>query len=607
LESKSLARLFASFLFLLLCSLVWAGSFGRFGFTDVPKPPNWKFKEDGLKPLFESSDTLYFEGTVKSWKPTSVQASYATYALITEGKAPTRARINLFCPGPELLFEKGFALNFRSLAAPRLSWRDGSVGEEVEAAKSKWVAISYQDSQPPVLISFIGPPPAVIITGSAGDWTLKTVGEDYRGWVRFSLPLGVRALTTRRADMLGLMVKTILDHEAFWSGPSPMPISLDVENQKEAVMATWRFSERRAVVPFAAFLARRGGYAVQVLSGIREIPAPTNEGPLAYVDGKELKIKFPVMTLPRGRSLVGQFSENWKPPVADPSKPFSLFNAAISSVVAARPKFYPNGLIGLLDQYLEKQPFEPEPVTKSPMPYKNDGPSVSTAAFFALLQQGVTVSEGVNTRPNALYSSLIWSRDVQTWRFESVEDSKLRRRSMALVAVAGALSADPRMKLDAAMLEAGLVAERALSLWLGVKKPTPLIEPIEQIRRRLFKPGEKFITKREPVLPMLVNPVRVLIGPPLSAKNVADGYAVKWIAPDLKSQRLVLQSPQELEFFAGPGLKEVVVQESKMKGRYELTLRAAKPGAAELKIRVIGAKPILLPPAPQVIYNEVLR
>jgi hypothetical protein len=163
------------------------------------------------------------------------------------------------------------------------------------------------------------------------------------------------------------------------------------------------------------------------------------------------------------------------------------------------------------------------------------------------------------------------------------------------------------MKLDAAMLEAGLVAERALSLWLGVKKPTPLIEPIEQIRRGLFKPGEKFITKREPVLPMLVNPVRVLIGPPLSAKNVADGYAVKWIAPDLKSQRLVLQSPQELEFFAGPGLKEVVVQESKMKGRYELTLRAAKPGAAELKIRVIGAKPILLPPAPQVIYNEVLR
>jgi hypothetical protein len=163
------------------------------------------------------------------------------------------------------------------------------------------------------------------------------------------------------------------------------------------------------------------------------------------------------------------------------------------------------------------------------------------------------------------------------------------------------------MKLDAAMLEAGLVAERALSLWLGVKKPTPLIEPIEQIRRRLFKPGEKFITKREPVLPMLVNPVRVLIGPPLSAKNVADGYAVKWIAPDLKSQRLVLQSPQTLEFSAGPGLKEVVVQESKTKGRYELTLRAAKPGAAELNIRVIGAKPILLPPAPQVIYNEGLR
>lgn len=557
--------------------------------------------------MFEGSDTVFFEGSISSWKVASAQASFATYALDSSERAPSRVKINLFSPGSEFLFDRSFVLKFRTIAAPRLSWSEGSVGEEVESAKSKWIAISYQDSQPPILLCFLGNPPVLMITGSAGDWTLKTVGPDYKGWVRFSLPLGVRALTTRGADMLGLMVKTIVDNEEFWSGPSPVPISLKVENQKEAVLATWGFSEPRAVVPFAAFLARRGGYAVQILSRIKEIPAPTNEGPLAHLEGKELKIRFPVMTLPRGRSLVGQFSENWKPPVADPLNSFSLFNAAMSSVVAARPKNYPNGLLSLLDKFLEKQPFLPEPVTRSPLPYQSEGQSVAEAASYALMQQAVTVSEGVNTRPNALYTSLIWSRDVQTWRLHSVEDQKLRRRATAWVAIAGAMSADPRMKLDAAMLEAGLVAERALSLWNGIKKPTPMTEPVELIRRRLFKPGDKFTTKREPVLPMLVNPVRVLIGPPVSAKNVADGYVIRWNAPDPKPQRLILQSPQNLEFSAGTGMSEVTLKTSREKGRYELLLIAKKAGPTEVKVRVIGAKPILLPPAPQVIYTEQIR
>ncbi len=598
-----MARRFANcILLLLVCALGQAADFGRFGYRSTPNMPGWQITSEGLKPRFPRSDTLYFTTPVTKWLVATVRAHEASYTLVGGGTGPTRIRANLFAPGPEMLFERGFSLKVTSLQAPLLSWAEGSVGEGVETPRSRWLAMSYQDSQPPVLFCFLNEPVSLKVVGRPGDWVLEVVGDPYKKWVRFALPLGVRALTTTDASALGAMVQSIKSHESFWRGPSPVLKKLTATSETDAVTGTWQFSGPNAVVPIGAFLARKGGYNVQLTTEVREVSAPSDEGPVAYTPETTLSIRFPVLNLPRGRSITAG-SRAWRAAVPITSKPFSIFNSALGGLLAPRAKSLPDLQRSAMDDYLERIVFTEEPNTGAQLPFSPDGAGAGEAAMFSLLQQTLSAGDGVNTRPNALFTSLLWARDSLSWDLPMIADPKIRRRAAAVAAIAGALSADPKMKLDGAMFQAGLAAERGLGLWQGRTPPELLLEPVESMRQRLFKAPE--LPKREPILPMLVNPVRVLIGPPLTANNTTTGYRLSWIADKPGIQKLVLTSPQGMSFTTRMNAKldYIVMNDPE---RYELQLFVAKRGEVLLDISTEGT-PIKLPPTADIIYTEAMH
>lgn len=579
-----------------------AAEFGRFGYANLPTIPGWQVSLQGIKPKFARSDELGFDTVVSKCLVAQIKSHEASYTLVGGGKGPTRMRVNLFAPGPELLFERGFRMKLSTLQPPLLSWGEGSVGDGVETPKCRWLALSFQDSQPPILMTFLNEPAALRLTGKTGDWTLETVGE-YKKWVRFALPLGVRAWTTTDASALGEMVKMIHANEPFWAGPSPVLKSVTATSDTDSVTGTWRFSGPNAVVPLAAFLARRGGYNVQVLTPIKEIPAPTNEGPVAYTSETFLTIRFPVLNLPRGRSLTAG-NPAWKSAVPNSTKLFSVFNSGMAAMVAPRSIELPEQLRASLEAYLSSAPFSVEPNTKTQLPFTPTGQGAGEAAMYSLLQQALLCGEGLNTRPNPLFISLLWARDSVSWQLPMIQEPRIRRRASAVASIAGALSADPKMRLDGAMFQAGLAAERGLSLWLGAQPPATFLEPMDEFRARLYKAPE--LPKREPVLPMLVNPIRLLIGPSISANNTATGYLLRWNAERTGPQKLLIQSPQELTFAAKSNLVFSALA-MKSPNQYLLYGNVARKGPTVLEVTVRGGKPIKLPPISDIIYTETIR
>lgn len=602
---KFWARLFVSVAAIGLIHLAPAEGFGRFGYSKIPTIPNWRLEEDGIRPKFQAADLLRFDGgKILKWRPVNVSSSEASYEFVTSGSSPTKMRMNLFAAGPEFLFQQGFKIRSSALQPPLISWNEGSVGPDVESAPSRWAAISYQDSQPPVILCFLEGTPSLIVTGKPGNWLISVAKGEYKRWVRFGLPLGVRALTTTGAASLGAMVTNIRDHLDFWISPSPKLLSVKAINETDAVTGVWTFNIPNAVVPYAAVLAKRAGYNVQVNSEVKVVSSPTDEGPMFYATGKEIRLRFPMLSLPRGRSLTAGTGK-WVAPIADPKKPFSIFNAAIASMCAARPADFPEKSGAVLSKYLENVPFIHEPITDAMLPFQPNGSGAGEAAFYSLLQQCLAASNGLNAKPNGLFTSLVWAIDSHSWQLQMIQDPKIRRRTSAVAALAGAMSSDPNMRLNAGILEAGLVAERGLFSWQGIKQPPKLIEPMENLRRRLFKPRDN-LPKREPILPMLVNPYRVLIGPPMEAKHVEGGYHVTWIAKKAGKQKIVFQSPVPIELDSVRNIADFVVDDVPDL-RTEVEVTVSKPGPVVLQIKPLEGKQFRLPPTPSIVYSEVYQ
>ncbi|MBL8060420.1 MAG: hypothetical protein JNK63_06855 [Chthonomonas sp.] len=575
-----------------------AADFGRFGFGPTPKIPGWDFSFEGIKAAFASSDRLVFETPIQAAQPREVQAHEASFALVGGGQAPTRLRVNLFAPGPEFLFERGFKLKCRSLSAPLLSWAEGSVAEGVETPKGRWVAISFQDSQPPILLTMLDEPASIIVTGRAGDWTIATVSP-YRKWIRLALPVGVRAWTTTDAAALGAMVKQIRSNGMFWTGPSPVLQRIEAVNGPGYVDGIWTFSGPNAVVPFAAFLARRGGYGVQIQSKIKEIAAPSDEGPVAYVPEKTLRLRFPMLTVPAGRSLVSG------PATISSSVPdgahYALFERAMQSLMAPRPDELELSLAKTFEQYLANSELVKIPNTQSRLSFHPNGQGATEAGFMALVEQAL--STNVHRKPGGVLSTLTWARDSLSWELPMIEDPSIRRRTWALASISAGLSTDPRTRLDGAMMHAGLCAERGHAAWMGGEKVQTFLEPMDEFRHRLYRAPE--LPKREPLLPLLVNPVRVLDGPPIVATNVAQGYHLQFSAPRPGQYSIVLQSPQVLKFFSTAHARVTAMKSPE--GRYDLAVGVRSPGKISFGVKVVGAKPITLPKYVPIGYTEKVR
>jgi len=575
---------------LALAGPAFPQAFGRFGYVEIPRWPGWEITSTGLKPQAPSSDQLRFSEPIKSWKPVQTSEIAQSSILVSGPGAPTKARFNLLSAGPSFYFTSGVQLGLGSTGSPFLSWGEGSVDAGVPTPNSKWVLLSYRDSQPPILIVFEGTPGALKITGKPGNWLVKTDGV-YQGWVRFVLPLGLKSAPTNSASSLGELGNAIKPNLEVLTQPAPNLLSLDIRDDLAGIDATFRFDRPGSLVPFALQAAPIGGYPLKLGTNLTATGIELPAGPIFTCPSKELKVRFPIKRIPTGRGLgigtpelppLGTVSALDVPSVAE----LALEN--LTGFRDVKTKLEGERVVG---QFLQEVASVKEPATGQSFLFGASGSGLDLAAAHALLMQGLSVSSQASSEGNSLLTSLVWRRDWLTWQFEGV-DPLVARRASALVALAGALCPEPARRLDAAMFQAGIAAARGLAILRSRKSGTPeekLIEPYGDVRRSLFSlaPSGK---AEDLFVRQLLSEIRVFGDSSLTLQPATGHTWLRWEAGGTSQISIILAAGYPLTFENGNLAGFEVVQAL---GFTQLKVRATQPGPVEVKLRLPSfAKPL---------------
>lgn len=512
--------------------------------------PGLSLDAEGFGSTHPAADRLRFEHRSLIWVAQQTTEWGQTVTLTGASGAPAKARANLWAEGLELYFRAGIRLRFSSISPPYLTWSEGSVGPGVPTPKAGWCALSFRDAQPPLVFAFQGGEAGLVLEGRSGDWILRSDGA-YQGWVRVVAPLGVVPHAANSARALGELVAQIRPWAEAWREPAPSLVSSEVIDSPTAVEVRYRFDRPGAVVPPAAVLGPLGGYGPKLTGELVRRPALNDEGPVHVLKGTELSLRFPCRRIPAGRALaIGRPS--WDPPatvsaIDAPSVvelALALFSSWSDTAAQASGQ-------EALAAFLSEAAFEPEPHTKAPMPFRADGSQAELAAAHALLMQALFGNQQASSGRNSLLTSLSWRRDAATWRFWGVPSAHARRVG-ALAAVAGALCPEPERRLEGALFETGLAAERGLQVWLRRRNPgtppTPLDEPLEGLRRVLFDPSAPAITPEGRYVEYLQSPIRVYGAQRVWLESEPEGtYRLSWMATDARPGTLVLAASTPIE------------------------------------------------------------
>ncbi|MCH7944661.1 MAG: hypothetical protein IIC73_01410 [Armatimonadetes bacterium] len=201
-----MGRLSTSILLCAVAGACCAQPFGRFGYKPFPSVPGFTITADGFRSSSSGADTLRFVRPLQGFTAFEVSDRAALFTGPRFALAPQKFRVDLRSPGFEMYFPYGFQFTVTSLRNPFLSWSEGSVGPDVPTPESKWVLVSFQDRQPPIMLVFDKLPSGVVVRGSAGQWRIETTGH-FEGWIRFCLPLGQYARPGMSAASLGRIVQ----------------------------------------------------------------------------------------------------------------------------------------------------------------------------------------------------------------------------------------------------------------------------------------------------------------------------------------------------------------------------------------------------------------
>lgn len=512
--------------------------------------PGLALDAEGIGSTHPAADRLRFEHRSLIWVAQQTSEYGQTVTLTGASGSPAKARANLWAEGLELYFRAGIRLRLSSMSPPYLTWAEGSVGPGVPTPKAGWCALSFRDAQPPLVFAFEGGQAGLVLEGRSGDWVLRTDGS-YQGWVRVVAPLGVRPHAANSARELGELVAQIRPWAEAWREPSPSLLSTEVTDGPTAVEVRYRFDRPGAVVPPAAILGPLGGYGPKLTGELVRRPALNDEGPVHALKGTELALRFPCRRIPAGRAL-GVGKPAWEPPatVSAIDAP-SVVELALALFSSWSDKAAQASGQEALAAFLSDAAFEPEPHTKAPMPFRADGSQAELAAAHALLMQAVFGNQQASSGGNSLLTSLSWRRDAATWRFWGVPQA-VARRVGALAAVAGALCPEPERRLEGALFETGLAAERGLQVWLRRRdprmQPTPLDEPLEGLRRALFDPATAPTTPEGRYVEYLQSPIRVYGSQQVWVEPEPEGtFRLSWLATDARPGVLVLATSTPVE------------------------------------------------------------
>ena len=286
----------------LLSAVGWGTPFGRFGYSDRVRCSGFEISHEAFRVADPLADEFRFDGGLSKWTVATVSNTQQTVETGGGPGLPSKIRVDLFSPGFWLFYDQGIRLRVAATAAPYLSWNEGSVGKDVPTPDARWVVVSFQTLQAPVVIGFPDSPCSLKVTGRPANWVISSP-EKYQGWIHVGLPMGIKKISANSAASLGSLAETLRHQESLYAEPAPFVKSLEVQEDRQSVTATWQFDRPGAVIPPAALLSGIGDYPITIQSPTTAIDAPTLDGPLAVCSGKSLTIRFPVRRIPTGRAV----------------------------------------------------------------------------------------------------------------------------------------------------------------------------------------------------------------------------------------------------------------------------------------------------------------
>lgn len=540
------------------------------------------------------------------WTPLSTSAYAQTVRLAGASGSPMRIKAESWAQGFSMYLEKGLSLRIASEQAPFLTWDEGSVGADVPMPPAKWAIISFRDNQPPIALCFLNGPGELVVKGKAGDFVLSTT-KPYKGWVRVIAPLGTQGKATSTAKALGELANLVKKRLDSWSQWPPQLKKVEVEGDALGVTAKWSFDKPGALLPYPCLLAPLGGYPLKLKSDFEKLDSFTEEGPECIAKGNEVVIRFPVRRIPTGRSLpVG--TQNYELIGSASSIDIgSVCELALTNLVGYRDDLLRTLGDDTLSHYLSEAAYFPEPYSKQQLPFNQAGVGADLCASQALLMQALYSTISATSEPNALLTSLVWRRDASTWLF-STPDAALARRTGALASLAGALCPEPERRLEGALFEAGVAAQRGLNVWNrrreAIAKEPQLIEPLWSVRASLF--GYDGVgTNLEPFVQSLLSEIRVYGGQDVSLTREGQNYRLKWQAADSKAMVLTLASAYPLD------IKPITIFESysakEALGFTVIKCNVKDPTACEVELIKPSWSSNLPLIAPIPSYSETLR
>lgn len=600
-------RFINAFALVALAAAAHADAFGRYGYGAPPDVPGMSVDRDGFAAKHPLADKIRFVKPLAQWKPVATSEFGQTVGFGQQDFVPSKGRFTTTAPGFALYFGSGIRLHVASTAAPYLTWTDGSVTSGVPTPPVRWLVVSFQTSEPPVLLGFPGDPASLVVRGRPADWTIQTDG-DFKGWVRVGLPLGQRPVVANTAADLGKLAQAVAAEADLYTQMSPEPVGFRLDHDQESVTATWSFDRPGATVPIGATLAGLGQYPLSIQSSVKRIDAPTDEGPLDVLSGKDLTIRFPVRRVPTGRALALGAQPGEPIGTVAPQDIPSVVELALEGLLAERDVQTRKAADDTLTEYLGQATYAAEPVTGQQLPYTAAGEGADLAAAHALLMQSILSTQRATSEGNSLLTSLQWRRDWATWRFWGASET-VARRVGALAALAGAICPEPERRLQAAMFQAGLSAERGLDVWrrrngFATGSDATFAEPEPGLRQGLF--GLRVPPEPDSAFALaLRSPIRIFGDASATLTQDVSTYVLQWPVLEAKPSLLTLAAAFPFSVKANGNLTSLKVAAAL--GFTELRYVPEVAGTCEVRLTVPKwAKP--LPKAtPVPSYREPSR
>lgn len=563
--------------------------------------PGMVLDKEGFKVDYGASDKFRFSRPLQKWTPMQTTAMSQLVAAPTFAGSPSKLRQDLTALGFSAYFEHGFDFKVSSTVSPYISWRDGASMDGsagVPTPPLAWILVSFQDNQPPVLISFPWKNCPVKIYGKSGDWHIASEGR-WEGWLRVLAPIGITPRRTITVDQLGKLVEQVRNAETVLAQVPPELLGVAIEDDDSSVTAEWTFDRPGAILPQPLITAPLAGYPLTVQSKTKRLDAPTLEGPLGVTAETKLKVRFPARRIPTGRILaVGNPAQTIG--TASFLDPQGVTELALANLFAASEKGLRELSESTFAEFLGQSTYQKEPFTGQQLPYAADGKGLDLCAAHALLMQSTISVARASSEENSLLTSLVWRRDWLSWRIWS-PNPDISRRASAIGALASSLAPEPQRRLDGAMLEAGLRGEQGARIWRkrnNLEQGPALLEPMLSARNDIYLPEDY---RRAPGLGrILLSDLRAYGSIPVVLRSEQGGMFMSLTLPEKKNEIITLASSFPLQVEPAGGGAQINVEQG-----FGLTVITVIPTAAgEVKLKVSVPSWATLPTMPAEIRYE---